>query len=447
MFSRTAKRPSVFLAPIDICGIYSCLTRGLREIGCRADFLSLGVDKNGSWDASDSDLPVRCFSRVHSRVAEDGFRDSSWLAHNLHKIQYVLVQVWLLAWLLLTYEIFILKSGVFIGLWGFDIKLLKLFRKKIVVIFQGSDSRPPFMRPVFDGETPEDLLRVTRATKARVDHAWSFADVIIDNPLASHNHAGRCCLYQTVGIVIDEEKLQPGRLAATANDMADHDAVRILHAPSAPELKGTDRIRAGIADLQKKGYQIEYVEISGRPNYQVLQEIVRSDIVIDELYSDLHGAVFATEACAFGKPVIVCGYGKKHLDRFVPASTSLPTVFIASDEFEIGLERLINDADRWSTIGDAAAKFFSDFASGGPAAERLLTIATGQAPTEWFFDPLEVVYVEGVGAERPKIAANIAKLVDAYGPDALMLDHHPALRDAVLEFMREHRPTAQLDVA
>jgi hypothetical protein len=447
MFSRTAKRPAVFLAPIDICGIYSCLTRGLREIGCRADFLSLGVDKNGSWDDSDSDLPVRCFSRVHRRVADEGFRDSSWLAHNIHKIQYVLVQVWLLAWVLLTYEVFILKSGLFIGLWGFDIKLLKLFRKKVVVIFQGSDSRPPFMRPVVDGEAPEDLLRRTGETKARVDHAWSFADVIIDNPLASHNHANRCCLYQTVGIVIDEEKLQPGRVAAAANDPTDDDAVRILHAPSAPELKGTDRIRTCISDLRQKGYQIDYVEISGRPNSEVLQEIVRSDIVIDELYSDLHGAVFATEACAFGKPVIVGGYGKKHLDRFVPAPTSLPTVFVASDEFEVGLERLINDADRWNQIGDAAAVFFTDYASGGPAAERLLRIAAGEAPTEWFFDPLDVVYVEGVGAERSKIAANIAKLVDAYGPDALMLDHHPALRDAVLEFMREHRPATQLDVA
>lgn len=447
MVSQTAKRPAVFLAPIDICGIYSCLTRGLREIGCRADFLSLGVDKNGSWDDAESDLPVRCFSRLHRRVADEGFREGSWLTHNIDKIQYVLVQVWLLAWVLLTYEVFILKSGLFIGLWGLDIKLLKLFRKKVIVIFQGSDSRPPFMRPILDGESPEDLRRLTRETKARVDHAWSFADVIIDNPLASHNHARRCCLYQVVGIVIDEEKLQPGRAAEAANELDNQDGVRILHAPSSPKLKGTDRIRTCISGLREKGYQIDYVEISGRPNHEVLQEIVRSDIVIDELYSDLHGAVFATEACAFGKPVIVCGYGKKHLDRFVPESMSLPTVFVASQEFEVGLERLINDQDRWSQVGDAAAEFFSEFASGGRAAERLLTIATGEAPAEWFFDPLEVVYVEGVGAEKTKIAANIAKLVDAYGQDALLLDHHPLLRDAVLDFMRDHRPATQLDVA
>ena len=60
-----------------------------------------------------------------------------------------------------------------------------------------------------------------------------------------------------------------------------------------------------------------------------MKEIELCDFIVDELYSDSFAAVFAMEAVALGKPVIVGGYGGEELKRHIPAEGRDPNIIPA----------------------------------------------------------------------------------------------------------------------
>ncbi|HAS6349107.1 TPA: hypothetical protein I7241_14275 [Vibrio vulnificus] len=69
----------------------------------------------------------------------------------------------------------------------------------------------------------------------------------------------------------------------------------VLHAPSSPIIKGTPIVRAAIKQLQEEGYDFEYVELIGVPNTQVMAELAKAHIVLNEFYALVPG-VFGVEA-------------------------------------------------------------------------------------------------------------------------------------------------------
>lgn len=69
----------------------------------------------------------------------------------------------------------------------------------------------------------------------------------------------------------------------------------VLHAPSSPIIKGTPIVRAVIKQLQEEGYDFKYVELIGVPNSQVMAELAKAHIVLNEFYALVPG-VFGVEA-------------------------------------------------------------------------------------------------------------------------------------------------------
>ena len=57
-----------------------------------------------------------------------------------------------------------------------------------------------------------------------------------------------------------------------------------------------------------KDGKIKFIEITGRPNQEVLELISTCDFVIDQLYSDMAMVGFATEAAFFGW--VITGHNK-----------------------------------------------------------------------------------------------------------------------------------------
>ena len=434
--------PSIFIAPIDLSGIYSAMTSGLREIGVRADFLNLGTDSNGQWDRSQSEWPVRFYvSTYETTVARITDRSLSQVRRALIRFRWIACQLVLVAWVALRYDVIILRAGLPTGVsHELDLWLYRKLGKKIIVIFQGSDSRPPFLLPDKPYETPAELMLRTEIVRERVLRAHRIADIVVENPLSSQNHDRKCCVAQMVGIAVDERKLAPGLgvMQANVGESGSGRSIRILHGPSSPALKGSDRIRACIASLRAKGHEIDYVEITGRPNAEVMIELARCDIVIDQMYSDTYGSVFATEAIGFGRPVVVCGYGREFLERFVPEEATVPLIYCAPMELEAIVEQLIIDPDHRRRVGAAGRDFFTRFADSRSAARRLLRLAAGEAPESWFFDPKEVLYAKGTAGTEERVARNIRKLLDVYGENGLLLDGKPALKREVVAFARTH---------
>lgn len=85
----------------------------------------------------------------------------------------------------------------------------------------------------------------------------------------------------------------------------DHDTLRVLHAPSDPEKKGTPIIRRAIDQAQRAGVPVAYREITHLPHSEVIKALQWADVVIDQIRPDIgcYGAV-SVEAMLAGRPVV-----------------------------------------------------------------------------------------------------------------------------------------------
>jgi glycosyltransferase involved in cell wall biosynthesis len=434
------RQPRVFLGVLDIGGYYGALTHGLRELGVEAHAIDLGqnVFQYAKTAGSHPILSLYKWSYAHFHKTRTLSRINPlrylWTATNLIALGV------LLTWICVHFDIVVLKSGI--GLTGnlFDLRLFKWSRKAIVFIYHGSDSRPPYLNAYWDEHmSGPRLVEWTRQIKSHVDRVSPFADYILDNPLSAHFQTRSACTVQCLGNFVD-----PGKIQLAVGMVDDYPqkpkgkALRILHAPSLRGIKGSDQIRETIGRLQDEGNGIDYIEISNQPNAVVIREILQSDLVVDELYSDTHGAMFALEAAALGKPSIVCGYGRDELKRFVPPEATVPTHYCLPEEFENALRRMLNDEEYRMACGQRAREFSKGWASPKAAASRLLMIAQGNAPRSWFFDPKEIRYIYGFGGKPEKIVRVIRKLLDHGGKKALLLEDKPAVRDRIVDFSKSN---------
>lgn len=100
---------------------------------------------------------------------------------------------------------------------------------------------------------------------------------------------------------IDCAALRPA--ADTVPPLSGKRPLRVLHAPNHRHVKGTDPLLAAVENLQRQGRAIELVLVEKRSNREVLEEIARADLVVDQLVIGWY-AMFAIEAMALGKPVV-----------------------------------------------------------------------------------------------------------------------------------------------
>jgi glycosyltransferase involved in cell wall biosynthesis len=420
------QRPSrVFLGLMEICGYYGALNRGLREIGVDSHFLDMGTDTYQYGSGERRHFLIEWV--LHSLGRFRATRTLSRLnpLRYLWTVAYLLSLFALLGWLLARFDVVVFKSGIGLFDNGTDIKLLKCFGKTVVFFYHGSDSRPPYINGGYKTYTPEWLADRARTIKRHLDERERYADYVVDNPLAAHLHFEKVCASQLIGNPVDTEKIRKAMLAPA--DVQPSNAVRILHAPSAPEIKGTHLIRQAIANLRAKGYVINYRELTGVPNVVVMQEIRQADFIVDELYSDTHGAMLSLEAAALGKPSIVGGYGFSELDEYIPPEARVPTVTCKAENIEATIERLLCDSEYRKLCGERATEFAERFATPRSVAERFLTLVSGEAPASWFFAPSEISYFAGLGAPEDEIRGMLRSVLEELGPQAMFLDDKPAV--------------------
>jgi len=430
-------RPRVFLGVLDIGGYYGALTQGLRELGIVAHMLDLGNNAYSYNRSVKHHLLAKAYKWFNRKFSTTRTLPRInpmryfWTAMSLSSLTL------LIAWICIRFDIIVLKSGIGFTSSRFDLRLFKRLGKTLIFIFHGSDSRPPYLNAYWDEHmTGPQLAEWTRRIKGEVERVSPFADYIIDNPLSAHFQTRTICTFQCLGNLVEAEKVRAASDLRGRRGGSEPIAgkARILHAPSLRGIKGSDRIREVIETVKGKGYDIEYIEVSNQPNAVVMREIAKSDIIVDELYSDTHGAMFSMEAAALGKPSFVGGFGWETLDGLVPPEARFPTLYKAPDELEDTLIRLLDDVQFRLECGRKAREFAEGWAQPKAVAGRLLMVAQGKAPDRWFFDPKDIRYVYGLGGKPEKIARVIGKILDQGGEKALMLDDKQALRDRIIGF-------------
>ncbi|MBU5613378.1 glycosyltransferase [Geomonas azotofigens] len=418
------KKPRILIGLCEIAGYNGSLQSGFEALGVRADFYDLSCHAFAYQGTRVENPLVSLIRRL------DGMANSNrgaaarfpWL------VLYYFCTALLCLWTLPRYDSYIFTFGRSF-LRCYDLPLLKFLGKQVIFIYLGSDSRPPYLNRKSHELDVTAIWRQTRAVKLCVRRVERWADYIVNHPPTSHFHERKVVQFMKMGIPTWFAPPPPSSAPGAS------EGVRILHAPSHSEGKGTDRIREAIANLRKKGHRIDYVEITNRPNAEVLHELERCDFVVDELYSDTLMARFASEAAFFGKPAVVGGYAQEK-DLGTLTALEIPPVHHCSPaQIEAAIEKLVVDEAYRTDLGRRAKEFLGRQWSSRVVAERFLRLINNEAPTEWFFDPAELRYLYGWGMPDELARQSLRRYLSQGGEAALCLDDKPELVRRFREFV------------
>ncbi|TAJ77001.1 MAG: glycosyltransferase family 1 protein [Gallionellaceae bacterium] len=332
---------------------------------------------------------------------------------------------------LIRCDVFIFSG--FTSFFGFrELPLLRLLGKKVVVVFLGSDARPP----IFSGRHLDDTGAHTDPAEAyeeairmvsKIRKIEKYADVVVSHTATAQFFSREFIRFMAVGMPINSH------LDASNIKQDQGRSIRILHAPSRPLAKGSFVFRKIIEELKAEGYSIDFIKLVGVPNREVLLELQKCDFVIDELYSDIPLAMFATEAAIFGKPVVVGGYYAQQYKTDNPDAHVPPALYVEPEDIKQAIRKMIVDCDFRLDLGRRAHEFIQGKWNARTVAKNYLCLINGDIPEEWKVSPEKLDYFWGWGLSKENWRKQVAEYVAELGEDALLFDHNPKLKQRVLD--------------
>ncbi len=439
------RKKRILLGIGEIAGYYTNLKKGLDELGAKSYFFSIDAHP---FRYGHGDKRERLYMRMVRYFLQK--KISSKKRKSILEIWWTLLLVLsifplrlsIFIWSLFWCDVFVFHgtSSFFHGTSSFfemyDLPILKLFGKRIIWIFHGSDTRPAYISGSSVsknyGCSIEKCIRIAQKQKKWIKRIERYADVIINHPTSSQFHEKKFVQHYVIGIPIYSRYKAEHHEAAVVDKK-----LRIVHAPSFSECKGSSRFRKIMNKMREKGYSFEYIEIVGRPNSEVLMELADCDFVVDELYSDILMAGLATEAAFFEKPSVVGSYASMedmgHLnEKLIP-----PTEFHHPDEIEDAIEKLITDEQYRLELGKKAGDFITENWAPGKVAERFLRVVNDDYPEEWLFDPKDIRYLHGWGLDEENVRSLIRQTLEFAGKDGLNLSDKPELEQKFIEFAND----------
>ena len=422
----------IFIGPVEIAGIAGELVRGFSKLGIYAE-------ANFSYPYPFQSIPVVSHwifnvwqfigaARVHAGKSNLVRKAAIVVMHNAWG--------WLiLITLLPRFNTFFFLGGQTITNSSFELWLLKLLSKKIIFIYTGSDSRPPYIDggrfPVTTSIPSAMYLNtLTKRCKNKIAVHEKFADYLVNSPATAHFHRRHYINWFALGV---PKFIKSSNL----DNKKSKGIVRILHTPSNPGAKGTSIIIAAIDRLRDKGYLIEWVNIQDKPNSVVLDELAQCDFVVDQLYSDTPLAAFATEAAFFGKPAVIGGYFASDVSSTIPADQIPPSLFVLPELIESAIERMIVDDSFRFELGQKAKQFVESKWTVELVAGRYLKLLENEIPDDWWHNPKDVSYVGGCGMPLSYAQLLISDLIKKFGVSALQVSDKPELEQAFVSLASE----------
>jgi len=256
------------------------------------------------------------------------------------------------------------KCRVFIYLWSesllldrsFEFKILKRYRKAIVTRYLGCDIR--HWEPAFEDLGRSGLFHVCGLCK------YAFSEICNKEEkkrVAKESDQYADIIYSSAGMPSFLSRRY--KLVKIPLNLGDYDysfvhsnVPRILHAPSNPNLKGTSIIRFALRRLKNEKYCFEYVEITGESNRRVMEELKRSQIVIDQLGGCGYG-LFALEAMACGN-VVLCGADKESNQEI---AEDCPLIAVNPLTIYERLKWVLDHPEEWAELAIRGRKYVEKY--------------------------------------------------------------------------------------
>lgn len=418
------QRSLVVIGPIEVSGIAAGLQQGFSELGDDS-ILALREGHRFEYANNAHELPaaLTAWQRQFARWRKAGSR--TW------RRRFASICSELLAWRFITSVSH--RGTLFIYMFGgsysrfprMEYRWIRARGGKIVFLNLGSDLRPPYMDgpALHRNPSPRTLLKLTRQRYKRARVQETYGDLIIAAPSCGHFLTRSFATWFIVGLPQNTPPTRP------VKSLTQHpaNAIRILHAPSDPAVKGTDAVRQAVRNCRKHGLLIDYIELNEVAHERVLAEIDAADILIDQVYSDLPMAGFGAEGAARGVPTLVAGYFSPFATERIPEDLRPPANFVLPKDLGRALFDIVADRELQIRLGEAGRQFVRTTWSPKSSAARIREcLETGIRP-EWSVDPGQIEYVLGCGAPRSLITHFTQALVSSYGVGALHLSDKPNL--------------------
>lgn len=239
-----------------------------------------------------------------------------------------------------------------------DLCLLKIFRKGIVVTFQGDDARQrdyckEHFEVTFVNDVPENYYSPSNESfkKWKITMFEKYADRIYAlNPDLLYVLPKKAQFLPYGHVNIDE--WQPNYLEGLEKR-----SILVVHAPTNRAVKGTKYIIKAVERLKKEGYPIQFVLVENMTNEKAKEIYKKADILIDQLLAGWYGGL-AVELMALGKPVMA--YIRKEDLKFIPAQMrdELPVINVTPNTIYQVLKKYITtDKNKLVSIGKKSRQY------------------------------------------------------------------------------------------
>ena len=243
-------------------------------------------------------------------------------------------------------------------LWYLDLKLAKLFGKKVIMTLQGCDLRMASRTEAKYTHSACSLQKCPQYQNCK-DYNDNQRQWLLDKILPKVDHIFylnpdlgyyvqhlKSSFLPYASVPIDDFTVTPPRTMGK---------IKILHAPSVPTLKGTPEILKALEKLKRK-HNFELILVEKKPYHEALKLYSQADLVIDQLNVGWYGA-FAVEVMAMGKPV-AC-YLRTEDYQFLPndLAKEIPIYNLDPERLVETLESIINDRSNWIEKGKKSRAF------------------------------------------------------------------------------------------
>ncbi len=418
---------------LEISGYYGQLSRGFQDLGIRHDYITYWSNPFGFGGETVDPLFLRWARHWPTFSASAEHRLAFRLVSAV--IREVLVTVWAVR-ALLRYDAFILGFGETLLRGNLDLRLIKLLRKPVIVnMAHGSEARPPYIDgsalqvAQAAGTSPREMARKARRLASRVRRIERLATYVIGAPYSTSQFSTRPFInHFSIGIPYDRDENPP----TPAGDAADRPIV-VLHSPSNPSIKGTALIMDAINLLISQGYKIDFRVIAGRPNHEVIDAIVASDFVVDQVFSDTPLAGFATEAAWAGRCSVVGGYALTDLTTRISPDMMPPSMQCRPADIVSAIAHLIDNPQERQLLARRAQEFVLNKWSPREVARRYLRLLHDDVPRDWWVDPKSISYCYGMGLHASDARRAVEAILESEGVAGLALPRK-SLREAFLSF-------------
>jgi hypothetical protein len=144
----------------------------------------------------------------------------------------------------------------------------------------------------------------------------------------------------------------------------------VVHATTAPSIKGTPLVRAAVDRLREEGYDFEYVELIGVDNATVKRELGRAHIAMNQFYG-FSPAVFGAEGLAAGCVVMMSS--DEHVETDLPAGSNECWVVTKHHQVYSNLKGLLEDPAQLAPIAARGRRWAEQYAMRAGAGAILMS--------------------------------------------------------------------------